>query len=64
MGNFTVGEKCSGRVINIYQGNLIVELDQGVIGRVLNGAERISVSPGDNINVVIKQNNARGVFLD
>lgn len=64
MGYYSVGEKCSGRVINIYQGNLIVELDQGVIGRVLNGAERISVSPGDNINVVIKQNNARGVFLD
>lgn len=34
MGNFDVGERCSGRLINIYQGNLIVELEQGVIGRV------------------------------
>lgn len=64
MGNYSVGEKCSGRVINIYQGNLIVELEQGVIGRVLNGAEHASVDPGAFIDVVVKQNDDQGILLD
>lgn len=56
MGNYSVGEKCSGRVINIYQGNLIVELEQNVIGRVLNGAEQAMVAQGAIVDVVVKQN--------
>lgn len=64
MGNYSAGEKCSGRIINIYQGNLIVELEQGVIGRVLNGAEQASVEQGSFIDVVVKQNNDEGILLD
>lgn len=64
MGNFGVGEKCSGRVINIYQGNLIVELEQGVIGRVLNGAEQTSVKQGTTVDVVVKQNDDQGILLE
>ncbi len=37
-----MGEKCSVRISNIYLGNMIVELEQGVIERVLNGAVHIS----------------------
>ena len=64
MKNYSVGEKCSGRVINIYQGNLIVELEQGVIGRVLNEAEQATVDQGTIIDVVVKQNDAQGILLD
>ena len=56
MGNYNVGQKCSGRIINVYQGNLIVELEQGFIGRVLNGAEQSSVNIGDTVDFVVKQN--------
>ena len=64
MGNYSVGEKCSGRVINIYQGNLIVELEQNVIGRVLNGAEQAMVAQGAIVDVVVKQNDDQGILLD
>lgn len=64
MENYSVGEKCSGRVINIYQGNLIVELEHGVIGRVLNGANQVSVNQGMFINVLVKQNDEQGIILD
>lgn len=64
MCNYGVGEKCSGRVINIYQGNLIVELEQGVIGRILKGAEPISVDLGTIIDVIVKQNDDWGILLD
>ncbi len=64
MGNYSVGEKCSGRVINIYQGDLIIELDEGVIGRVLNGAEQASVEQDAIVDVVVKQNDDHGILLD
>ena len=64
MGTFDVGEKCSGRVINIYQGNLIVELAPGVIGRVLNGADEAGVNQGETVEVVVKQNDDQGIILD
>ena len=64
MGNYNVGQKCSGRIINVYQGNLIVELEQGFIGRVLNGAEQSSVNIGDTVDFVVKQNNDQGILLD
>lgn len=64
MGNFDVGEKYSGRVINIYQGNLVVELTQDVIGRVLNGAEQAMVKQGEIIDVIVKQNDDQGIILD
>lgn len=64
MGNYSVGEKCSGRIINIYQGNLIVELEQGITGRVLNGAEQTSVEHGATVDVVVKQNDDQGILLD
>ena len=64
MGDYSVGKKCSGRIINIYQGNLIVELEQNVIGRVLNGAEQTSVDQGSIVDVVVKQNDDQGILLD
>lgn len=64
MGNYSVGEKCSGRIINIYQGNLIVELEQGIIGRVLNGAEQTSIEQSVTVDVVVKQNDDQGILLD
>lgn len=59
-----MGVKCSGRIINIYKDNLIVELDQGVIGRVLGGAKRVSAELGTFIDVVVKQNDDQGILLD
>ena len=64
MGDYSVGKKCSGRVINIYQGNLIVELEQGVIGRVLNGVEQAAVDQGAIVDVVVKQNDDQGILLE
>ena len=64
MGNFDVGERCSGRLINIYQGNLIVELEQGVIGRVQDGAEQVAVDQGAIVDVVVKQNDDQWILLD
>lgn len=64
MGDYSVGKKCSGRIINIYQGNLIVELEPGVIGRVLNGAEQAAVDQGAIVDVVVKQNDDQGILLD
>ena len=64
MGNYSVGEKCSGRIINIYQGDWIISLEEGVFGRVLNGAEQASVEPGATVDVVVKQNDDQGILLD
>lgn len=64
MSNYNVGKKCSGQIINIYQGNLIVELEHGVIGRIIDGARESSVHQGETIDVVITQNNDDGILLD
>lgn len=64
MGKYNVGEKCSGRIISSYQGNLIIELETGVIGRILNGAEQIAADPGEIVDVIVKQNDAQGIWLD
>ena len=64
MGDYSVGKKCSGRIINIYQGNLIVELEPDVIGRVLNGAEQATVDQGSIVDFVVKQNDDQGILLD
>lgn len=64
MGNYSVGEKCSGRIINTYQGNLIVELEPNIIGRILNGADRVSAEQGATVDVVVKQNDDQGILLD
>lgn len=64
MGNYSVGEKCSGRIINTYQGNLIVELEPNIIGRILNGADRVSAEQGALCDVVVKQNDDQGILLD
>lgn len=64
MENYGVGKKCSGRIINIYQGNWIVELEQGVIGRVLNGTFLASLEAGALINVQVKQNDGNGIILE
>lgn len=64
MENYSAGEKCSGHVINIYQGNLIVELEPGIIGRVLDGAKQASFELGTVIDVVVKQNDDQGILLD
>ena len=64
MADYSVGKKCSGRIINIYQGNLIVELEPDVIGRVLNGAEQATVDQGSIVDFVVKQNDDQGILLD
>ena len=64
MGNYGVGVKCSGRIINVYKDNLIVELEQGVVGRVLEGAKKVSAELGTFIDVVVKQNDDQGILLD
>ena len=64
MGNYSVGEKCSGRITNIYQGNWIVELEQNVIGRVLIGASQAPLEIGATISVRVKQNDSEGIILE
>lgn len=64
MGNYSVGEKCSGRIVNTYQGNLIVELEPNVIGCILNGVDRVSVEQGATVDVVVKENDDQGIILD
>jgi len=64
MASYNIGQTCSGRIINIYQGNWIVELEQGVIGRVLNGSSLASMEAGALINVKVKQNDGSGIILE
>lgn len=64
MANYNIGQTCSGRIINIYQGNWIVELEQGVVGRVLNGVSLASLEAGAEINVQVKQNDSNGIVLE
>lgn len=64
MAKYNIGQTCSGRIINIYQGNLVVELEQGVIGRVLNGSFQESLEPGTFIDVQVKQNDNNGIILE
>lgn len=64
MGNYSVGEKCFGHIINIYQGNWIVELETDVIGRVLDGASQASLEIGSAISVQVKQNDGEGIILE
>ncbi len=64
MAGFNVGEKYSGRVINIFQDNLIVELGNDVVGRVEGGARQEGVVVGSRIDVVINQFDNFGILLD
>ena len=64
MGKYGAGENCSGRVISIDQGDLIVELEQGVVGRILNGESQLSVSQGSMVDVVVNQNDGDEILLD
>lgn len=66
MNAYEVGWKCQGKVINIYEGNLIVELDDGTsIGKIPDGvARRNNVLPGDSIDVVVTERNSEGIVLD
>lgn len=64
MASYNIGQTCSGRIINIYQDNWIVELEQGVIGRVLNGSSLASLEAGAAINVKVKQNDGSGIILE
>jgi len=61
--SFTSGQLCSGRVVNIYKENLIVELEQGILGRVFGGARQTGAKIGDVINVVVLQNGNDGITL-
>lgn len=58
-----VGQAYDGRIINLYQGNVIVELGDGIIGRILNGAGEIEAAIGDAIRVVVTENNSAGITL-
>lgn len=64
MGNYGIGQNCSGRLINIYQGNWIVELEHGVVGRVLNGASIGSPELGTLLDVQVKTNDSNGITLE
>lgn len=64
MEKYGLGKNCSGQIINTYQGNLIVELEQGVIGQILDGAEQVSIEQGTIVDVVVKQNDDQGILLD
>lgn len=64
MKNYSVGEKCSGRINEVRQGELIVELEQGVIGRILSGVEQLTVEQGEVVDVVVKQNDEHGIILE
>ena len=58
-----VGQAYDGRIINLYQGNVIVELGDGIIGRILNGAGEIEAAIGDAIRVVVTENSSTGITL-
>lgn len=64
MANYSIGQTCSGRLINIYKGNGIVELEDSVIGRVINGSSLASLEVGSNIDVRVKQNDSDGIVLE
>ena len=64
MEDYSVGKKCSGRIINIYQGNLIVELEKDVIGKVLNGTDKATVNKDSVFDFIVRQNNDQGIILD
>jgi conserved hypothetical ATP-binding protein len=61
---YRVGEELFGKVINIYQGNLIVELEPGVIGRVLGGAEQVNPNNGEVVNVKVKSDDDESILLE
>lgn len=64
MANYSVGQTCSGRLINIYKGIWIVELEQGVVGRVLNGSSLASLEVGSFIDVRVKHIDSDGIILE
>lgn len=64
MGNYSIGQTCSGQIINIYQGDWIVELERDVIGRVPNGSFLASMEPGAKIDVQVVQNDDSGIILE
>jgi hypothetical protein len=63
METYIVGEKFTGRVINIYKNNLIVELEPGIIGRIVDGTSYTDAGVGSEIEVEIVSNNDQGIIL-
>lgn len=61
--NYKIGQKCSGRIVNIFRGNLVVELEPGVLGRVLDGASKTQAQPGDVIHIIVEEINDGGIIL-
>lgn len=64
MADYNIGQTCSGRIINIYQSNWIVELEKGVIGRVLDGSSLAPIEVGEIIDIKIAQNDNNGIILE
>lgn len=64
MANYNIGEICSGRIISIYHGDLIVELEAGINGRIPYDSFRASLEVGTFINVRVKCNDSSGIILE
>lgn len=64
MENYSVGEKCSGRVVSKEEGNLTVELERGMIGIIVGGSDQTDADVGTSIDVVIERNDDQGILLE
>lgn len=60
---YQAGQRVRGRVLNIYQGHVVVELREGVIGVIAGGAKIRQVEAGDTVDVVIETCGPDGMML-
>ena len=63
MGHYTVGKRYAGRVVFSSQENVSVELEPGVVGRVLDLNERDAFNNGEVRLFEVIQNDSQGILL-
>lgn len=61
--DLNVGEKYSGRVININHDDLIVDIGNDYIGRVIDGGKSVAAEINTEIDVVVSEINDNGIIL-
>ncbi len=60
---YQAGTRVNGRIINVYQGHVVVELREGKIGVISGGASQRQTEIGTTIDVIVERDTADGLIL-
>ena len=63
MSDYSVGRRCTGRIIGAYRDIWTIELEHGVIGCIINTDPKAVAEYGATLEVQVKQNDGNGIVL-